>query len=1506
MKRISCIIVLFLLMAGLRTNAQTTFAAVQTKTGFTRLENDSIVLTPASGLRGALQWQSTTDLVTWTDVASNLPGAALAFKPQTTKTYRLKITEGACNPIYGDTIKIFAMGTTLGEYVKVIPVFDLFSAGVQSSELLPALTTSSVNSITQKSANCGGTITSEGCTVVTSRGVCWNITGSPTIANSKTTDGTGSGSFTSSITGLISGTTYYVSAYATNSAGTSYGTVQTFTTSPAPGVPVVTTSDVSNLTQTTAACGGNVTSAGTSTVTARGVCWNTFSGPTTANSLTTDGTGTGVFTSSITGLTANTTYYVRAYATSSAGTSYGGEKTFTTPDLSAPVVNTSDVSNLTQTTATCGGNVSSTGTSTVTARGVCWNTSSGPTTTNIKTTDGTGTGAFTSSMTGLTANTTYYVRAYATNSTGTSYGVEESFITASYLAPVVNTSDVSNLTQTTATGGGNVTSAGTSTVTARGICWSTSTGPTTTNIKTTDGTGTGTFTSSINGLTANTTYYVRAYAINSTGTSYGAEKTFTTPDLSAPVVNTSDVSSIAQTTATCGGNVSSAGTSTVTARGICWNTSLAPTTANSKTSDGTGTGIFTSSITGLTATTTYYVRAYATNTTGTSYGAEKVFTTPAHIPPAVNTADVDTITPTSASCGGNVTSAGTLLVIARGVCWNTSGAPTTADNITLDSLGTGTFISKIIGLTPDMTYYVRAYAQSQAGISYGEEMVFKTTINTGSAKVIDYDGNLYDTVTIGKQIWLKQNLKVTHYNNGDLIPLFPTKTVEGTGYRGYYTTLGYDSASYAPIYGALYNYYAVVDSRNLCPAGWFVPSYDDWNTLFNYLGGIGKAGDKLKESGTTHWPSPNSGTNSSGFIALPGGAQPGTLKAGKQGIFWMSTESNWNNAYSFLISPTSASGVYTIYASGMGYGNSVRCMKRYLPEVTTAEVTDVTTTSVRYSGDVTSHGYPTTAKGVCWNTTGNPTISDNKTIDGSGTGSFTNNITGLTQLTTYYVRAYATNVSGTAYGGVKAFTTLAVAPVVNTLNVSYIGATEIICGGNVTSAGGSGITDRGLCWNTTGNPVITDNKQSAGTAIGSFSLDILTLSPGTTYYMRAYAKNSTNIGYGELKTFTTLAAGSIPAVTTQTVRNITVSSATIDGNVTSQGSSAVTERGVIYVKSNSSSDIIPSSGNFTQIAGSGAGAFSVTITGLTDNTRYIVRTYAKNASGIVYGETLDFRTVSILPNLATEVATNIKYTRATVGGYLYSTGSTAMTECGVCWNKTGTPTIADNKQVVTGGAAGAYFYSNLTGLQQGTTYYVRAYATNNAGTAYGNVISFTTTELGTVADADGNIYNLVIIGEQVWMAKNLATTRYRDGQLIGTTSPATLDISSESEPKYQWAPNNREDMIGDYGRLYTWYAVTNTSSVCPVGSHVPTKSEWATLITYFTSNPDMSGFTFKPGGWRTRLGGFKYFQTTNYWWSSEGSGLNAFCLKSDLNSINMEASACYMSYGLSVRCLMDE
>ncbi|MBK8821420.1 MAG: right-handed parallel beta-helix repeat-containing protein [Anaerolineales bacterium] len=493
---------------------------------------------------------------------------------------------------------------------------------------LPIVTTQAVTSISTTTAAGNGTVTATGEPNPSQHGVVWNTTGGPTTADSKTMDGavSATGPYASSMSGLTPGVLYYVRAYVTNAMGTVYGDEVIFTTHI---MPTVATLAVTEITTSTATGNGNITALGVPNPTQHGVVWSTSFNPTIGDNKTTDGTvsATGAYTSDITGLTAGMLYHVRAYATNAAGTFYGEDVTFTTHDL--PAVSTLPVSNITTMTATGNGNVTDLGVPNPSQHGVVWNTAGEPTIADSKTMNGVAAvaGTFTSSMTGLMPGTLYHVRAYATNMAGTVYGEEVTFTTL--LAPTVTTQSVTNITTVTALGNGNITVLGTFNPTEHGVVWATTANPTIENFKTMEGEvdETGSFTSTMTGLTPGTLYYVRAYATNEAGTSYGAELSFTT--LIAPTITTLPASSIGTTTAIGNGNVITLGVPNPTQHGVVWSTSADPTLANNKTTDGdvTITGAFTSSITGLTPGMLYHVRAYATNAVGTVYGEDVSFTT---------------------------------------------------------------------------------------------------------------------------------------------------------------------------------------------------------------------------------------------------------------------------------------------------------------------------------------------------------------------------------------------------------------------------------------------------------------------------------------------------------------------------------------------------------------------------------------------------------------------------------------------------------------------------------------------------------------------------------------------------------------------------------------------------------------------------------------------------------------------------------------------------------------
>lgn len=296
--------------------------------------------------------------------------------------------------------------------------------------------------------------------------------------------------------------------------------------------------------------------------------------------------------------------------------------------------------------------------------------------------------------------------------------------TTAKLATVV-TVEASNVLSSSFVAGGNITNDGGATVTERGLCYGTSAGVSVDNVKVPAvSAGKGVFEVTVSGLTAGTTYYYRAYAINSVGVAYGSEMSATTPSAQPATVETAQVMDAVGSSATCGGNVTDDGQSFVSARGVCWSKNENPTIEDSKTVDGSGLGEFTSTLTDLEVGVTYYVRAYATNDTGTVYGDQFSFTTIEAKLPTITTYEVTEKTTVGANCGGEITSDGGARITAKGVCWATHKNPTIDDNKTENGSGIDSFVSEITGLTEGTVYYCRAYAINAVGIAYGNERPF--------------------------------------------------------------------------------------------------------------------------------------------------------------------------------------------------------------------------------------------------------------------------------------------------------------------------------------------------------------------------------------------------------------------------------------------------------------------------------------------------------------------------------------------------------------------------------------------------------------------------------------------------------------------------------------------------------------------------------------------------------------------------------------------------------------
>lgn len=298
--------------------------------------------------------------------------------------------------------------------------------------------------------------------------------------------------------------------------------------------------------------------------------------------------------------------------------------------------------------------------------------------------------------------------------------------------------------------------------------------------------------------------------------------------------------------------------------------------------------------------------------------------------PSIITDNVSSITQTSAICGGNIVSNGGAEIINMGICWSTSENPTIYNHKTTSTASVGSFQREMQGLSHSTTYYVRAYVSYENGVKYGNTKVFTTLEEEVQIETVtDIDGNVYNTVQIGNQIWMKENLKTTKYRDGINIS-FPGSDngewVDATiGAYAWYN----NNINNKENYGALYNWYAV-NSGKLCPQNWHVPSDSEWETLVNNLGGTTKAGGKLKAIGFEFWNSPNKGANNEkGFTALPGGHRDGYTGAydymGTYGYWWSSSTYNATDAW--FRDMMSGSEAISRGHSNKKYGFSVRCLK---------------------------------------------------------------------------------------------------------------------------------------------------------------------------------------------------------------------------------------------------------------------------------------------------------------------------------------------------------------------------------------------------------------------------------------------------------------------------------------------------------------------------------------------------------------------------------------------------
>jgi uncharacterized protein (TIGR02145 family) len=508
----------------------------------------------------------------------------------------------------------------------------------------------------------------------------------------------------------------------------------------------------------------------------------------------------------------------------------------------------------------------------------------------------------------------------------------------------LSTLPIGNIANTTATSGGNITNNGGSPVTQRGVVWSTSPNPTTANNQSSDGSGTGNYTSTLTGLTASTTYYVRAYATNSAGTAYGNELSFTTTGGAGSITalncgggsNTGTLtagtaaSGVSSTVLYTGGNGGSYNSQTVNSTGVSGLTAML--TAGNFTN---GAGSLTYTITGTPSAAG--TANFALNLGGQNCNLSRTVNAPVGSITALNCNNATNNGTLSAGTAANGVSSSVPYTGGNGGSYNGQTVSSTGVIGLTATLTAGNFANGAGSLTYAITGTAATSGTANFALNIGGQnctvsiQVVGIVSNPGAG--VTFNGYTYASIVLGNgQEWMAENLRTTTYANGDPIPNVTDNTQWSSLATGAWSHYNNDS-QYENPYGKLYNWYTVADTRNVCPSGWHVPADAEWSTFINYLdptanGNTNNAGGKMKSTGTQYWLSPNTdATNESGFSGAPGGARSGNgfTNVGIWGYWWSSTQNNTNGTWIRYLNYGSGSVLRTYDYETIGY--SVRCLK---------------------------------------------------------------------------------------------------------------------------------------------------------------------------------------------------------------------------------------------------------------------------------------------------------------------------------------------------------------------------------------------------------------------------------------------------------------------------------------------------------------------------------------------------------------------------------------------------
>ena len=1201
----------------------------------------------------------------------------------------------------------------------------------------------------------------------------------------------------------------------------------------------VTTDSAGNIETTTATLYGHY-SIQFATATEIGFEWKLTEGGEYAPVLASNNTA--AFSTQLKALEANTNYTFKAFVKTADSTYYGEEKTFTTEKLKETTVTTGEATDINTRGATLHGSF------TIGSEQLMGLTMS------VKEKNGFGdwedmgyAPATTSPFSVVIENQlepgmTYLYKAKGTTMQGRDiYGEEKEFTTqeVSPEMPVVETgrANTSSYDDKAAQLNGKVVSAGYCTMSETGFYLGTTENPAKDGIKLVSADPNATdFTANTELLVPATTYYYVAFATNEVGTAYGEVKNFKTRAAKPlPEVVTIKVDAYS-TSADVACEVVSSG-ETVEERGICYSTRENPDTTATKAVDGAPrVGAYTVTTGSLEENTTYYVRAYATSWAGIAYGEAIEFKTVSLSIPEVKTLTVDKVGSSAATVTSKLmVMGGSANLVVGIVCSDTVAEPTTENGLAFVGGPVGndsTFVTKANELKSETKYYVRAYATNEAGTAYGEVLEFTTTKGfVCGDDLYDIEDNAYATVLIGVQCWMAENLRVKSLPDGT--PLSKDFPTPASSYASSYQNGRYYYEREDETYGHLVLYpWSTANNRatgnsdqtaliqGICPEGWHVPSYRDYATMFALVDTMFTPGNEFVSSGTNidsknrlaiklaspkaHWK----------FYQGPeyGAATESTIDdtPGKLWAEGQFDDPDWNTS-GFSATPT---GYYYRRSPGGYYPNGGAMLW--------------TSIASTYSSSANFVVVPYNFAGI---------------------------------------RHNAYSDSGLDFYGVRCLCDKEfrdpVKPVVATEETTDATASSATLKGRVKSEGFCEMLERGFYLGTTENPIEEGTKIVVDTNVNLFTYVLSDLEPSTTYYFAAFATNTMGTSYGDVLSFTTKEAASLAELQTKEITNLLATSLTVVCEVVNDGNEDVIERGVCY---NTTGE--PTVENTKLVdANVGIGEYAINVDGLESKATYHFRAYAITKKGNAYGnELVQEMPEGKLPTVKVDSIYDITKKAAKVAAQIVENGHLAITASGVAFDTLAEPTI--EKNIVASGATEGAFIANLQKLEPNTKYYVRAYATNELGTAYSEEMTFTT-DTGTapfkkcgdiLLDVDDNEYATVKIGGQCWMQENLKVLRYAD-----ETPLDSVWVYSSNATPFRYAKVTRPE-IGGTQIYYTHFTATRSASqseaaayqnaeegpqgICPDGWHVPAYAEWLTMFKVIDPTWNPSTTYYSANNWQ--------------------------------------------------------